>query len=65
MFNKIVAKTHQIQIFGGKPIELVKCTKSSLVPAAKFSNFFIGVHSGGNKEAFPYCAIKSVIFKQL
>ena len=44
-----MAKTHQIQIFGEKTIEVIKCTKSSLVPASTFSKFILGA----TKKLFP------------
>ena len=52
VLNKIVAETHQIQIFGWKPTP-----QSS--PQQNFLIFWVGINLRGNKEACPYTAIKS------
>ena len=49
----------QIQILSGKPIYVIKFTKSSLISGAKFSNF-LGreAHFGGNKEARSFSLLR-------
>ena len=49
----------KIRIFGGKPINVIKCLSPHAYAQQNFRIFWVGMHSRGNKEAITYGANKS------